>query len=48
LFFSIKVCYEEISSRIRATIARRRRRRSKFPNPDRGQKSVLLSVTENV
>jgi len=48
-FFSIKVCYGEISSRIRATaVARRRRRRSKFPNPDRGQKSVILSITENV
>jgi len=49
LFFSIKVCYGKISSRIRATTAaRRKRRRSKFPNPDRGQKFVILSVTENV
>jgi len=30
------------------TAATRRRRRSKFPNPDRGHKSVILSVTENV
>jgi hypothetical protein len=33
-FFSIKVCYREISSRIRATVARRRKRRSKFPNQE--------------
>jgi len=51
LFFSIKVCYKfvKISSGIRAAAtARRKRRRSKFPNPDRSQKSVILSVTENV
>jgi hypothetical protein len=49
LFFSIKVCYGEISSRIcAAATARRKRRRSKLPNPDRGHKSVILSVTENV
>jgi len=48
-FFSIKICYGEISSRIHAAAAvRRKRRRSKFPNPNRGQKSVILSVTENV
>jgi hypothetical protein len=41
LFFSIKVCYGEISSGIRAAAAARRRR-SKFPNPDRGQKSSIL------
>jgi hypothetical protein len=39
LFFSIKVCYGEIYSGIHAA-ARRRRRRSKFRNPDRGQKSA--------
>jgi len=49
LFFSIKFCYGEISSGIHvAAAARRKRRRSKFPNPDHGQKSVILSVTENV
>jgi hypothetical protein len=49
LFFSIKVCYGEISSGIRAAAAaRRKRRRSKSPNPNRGQKSVIFSVTENV
>jgi hypothetical protein len=42
LFFSIKVCYGEISSGIRVAAATRRRRRSKFPNPDRGQKSSIL------
>jgi hypothetical protein len=48
-FFSIKVCYGEISLGIRtATAARMKRRRSKFPNPDRGQKSVILNITENV
>jgi len=41
LFFSIKVCYGEISSGIHAAAAaRRRRRRSKFPNRARGQKSA--------
>jgi len=43
LFFSIKFCYGEISSGIRAEAAtRRRRRRSKFPNPDRDHKSSIL------
>ncbi len=41
LFFSIKVCYGQISSGIHAAAAaRRRRRRSKYPNRDRGQKSA--------
>jgi len=36
-------CYGEISSGIRAAaIAKRRRRRSKFPNPDCGHKSSIL------
>jgi hypothetical protein len=48
-FFSIKVYYGEISSGIRATVAaKRRKRRSKFPNPDRSQKFVIFSVTKNV
>jgi len=49
LFFSIKVCYGEISSGIRTVAATKtKRKRSKFPNPDRGQKSVILNITENV